>query len=415
MPAFRPEVLAERERAALGAIVLIQPLSFAALTAATVVMAAAVLGFLATANYGRKARLAGTLVPAAGALRIDAPQGGRLAIRHAAEGEVLPAGAAIATIVDARATNDGVGVGELARHLSQERRRQLARERAETEHAIGRERTQHEARQASLAAEREQLDQETTLQSRREALAEAALERWRVLEARGIVSAAQRSQHEEAWLEHRSRSEAMRRARIVIERELALAHEAAAHAAAQGRARLASIDARAAEAARDDLERHARTEAVVVAPTPGVLAAWLAPEGQAIGGGEALASFLPEDGRLEAHFLAPSHAIGLLRPGQPVRLRYAAFPHQKYGSHPGHVLSVSSHGLNARELAGTAPGGSSAPAFRVRVAISQPSLRVNGESVALRPGMAVEADVEVDRRRLVDWALEPLLAVAGKV
>lgn len=415
MPAFRSEVLAERERAALGAIVLIRPLSFAALTTATLVITAAVLGFVATADYGRKTRLAGSLVPAAGGLRIDAPHAGRLTIRHAAEGESVHAGMALATVADTRGTAAGSAVGDMARGLTAERRRQLARERAETEAAIGREHLQHEARRNSLTAEREQLDREAVLQAQREALAETALARWRTLEARGIVSAAQRSQHEEAWLEQRSRGEALRRARLVLDREWALAQESAAQAAAQGRARLAALDARLAEAARDDVERDARTEAVVVAPARGLLAAWLVPEGQAVGAGEALASFLPEDGELEAQFLAPSHAIGLLRAGQAVRLRYAAFPHQKYGSHPGRVLAVSPHALSPRELYGAGTTASLTPAFRVRVAIDQQHLRVNGERIALRPGMAVDADVEVDRRRLVEWALEPLFAVAGKV
>ena len=33
---------------------------------------------------------------------------------------------------------------------------------------------------------------------------------------------------------------------------------------------------------------------------------------------------------------------------------------------------------------------------------------------ALQPGMQVEADIQLDRRRLIEWIFEPLLGLAGR-
>lgn len=415
MPAFRHEVHAERERAALGSIVLIRPLSFAALTTAVVAIVSVAFGYLATAEYGRKARLAGTLVPETGGIRVDAPYAARLAARHVAEGDTVNAGSPLARLEDARATVEGDGVGEASRRLGEARTRELQRERQETQAALAREAALQSARLASLEAERHQLDREEALLARREALAEADFERARLLEARGIVAAAQRSQQEDRLLEHRSRGESLRRARLLLEREIAQARQAAAQSQSQARARLAALDARTAEAALADLERESRARAVVLAPAEGIVSTWIAHEGQSVAAGEALVSILPIAARLEAQFLAPSHAIGLLKPGQAVRLRYGAYPYQRYGSHAGRVLAVSAQALGPRELASSGHAATAAPLYRVRVAIEKQHVQVQGQSVSLRPGLAVEADVEVDRRRLVEWALEPLFAVTGKL
>lgn len=415
MPAFRREVHAERERAALGSILLIRPLSFALLTAAAVGIVAVVLAYLATAEYGRKARLTGTLVPEAGGMRVDAPHAARLAARHVAEGERVRAGNPLARLEDARATAEGDAVGDTARRLAESRTRELQREREETEASLRREAALQASRLASFEAERDQLEREAALLARREALAEADFERVRLLEARGVVAAAQRSHQEDRLLEHRSRGEALRRTRLLLEREIEHARQAVAQSGSQARARLAALDARAAEASLADVEREARAQATVLAPADGIVSTWMANEGQSVGAGEVLVSILPMQARLEAHFLAPSHAIGLLRPGQAVRLRYAAYPYQRYGSHGGHVLAVSAQALGPRELASGGHAGATAPLYRVRVALDRQDIRVHGEELSLRPGLAVEADVEVDRRRLVEWALEPLFAVGGKL
>jgi membrane fusion protein len=38
-----------------------------------------------------------------------------------------------------------------------------------------------------------------------------------------------------------------------------------------------------------------------------------------------------------------------------------------------------------------------------------------GQSLALRSGMLLDADVWIDRRRLIEWIFDPLLSVAGRV
>jgi membrane fusion protein len=120
---------------------------------------------------------------------------------------------------------------------------------------------------------------------------------------------------------------------------------------------------------------------------------------------------IPVGATLQAHLYAPSSALGFLRSGQSVQLRLQAFPYQKYGGLAGQVLQVAQAPMPAAELGGallapSALGGE--PFYRVLVALPQQAWRVGGRPVPLLAGMQLEADVMLERRRLIEWMLAPL-------
>jgi membrane fusion protein len=52
--------------------------------------------------------------------------------------------------------------------------------------------------------------------------------------------------------------------------------------------------------------------------------------------------------------------------------------------------------------------------YRVAVALDSQTMKAYGEAKRLLPGMEVEADALLDTRRLYEWVLEPLYALAGR-
>ena len=130
---------------------------------------------------------------------------------------------------------------------------------------------------------------------------------------------------------------------------------------------------------------------------------------------------MPAGATLRAQLFAPSSAVGFVRPTQPVLLRYQAFPYQKFGHHAGQVLQVSRTPLQAAELASlplpeslkAAP--SAEPLYRITVLLDEQAVQAYGQAQPLAAGMQLEADVLLDRRRLIEWIFEPLFSVAGKV
>ncbi|MCM2328278.1 MAG: HlyD family secretion protein [Lysobacter sp.] len=413
-PAFRDEVRAEQARSAMGAIVLIRPLSYTLLTAAAAALAAAILGYLAIAGYAKKAPLAGTLVPASGAIRIVSPQPGLVRERRVREGERVVAGEALLRLVDPRATRDDGPVGSATVAYAARRLADLRRQRDGTREAARAERAAIAARLAGLEAERAQLDAELEAMGEREALARRSLARLQDLEQRGFVSPAQRQQKEEESLDQRLRRHAVARSRLATEREIVGARAALAEAKARSAAQLSALDAQVAAASQEQVERRAQAEAVVTAPAAGIVAALLVEPGQVVAGGASLLTLLPEGSPLQAHLFAPSRAVGFIRAGQEVRLRYPAFPFQKFGSHRARVVSVSRSAIAPAELGFSPADGSREPLYRVKVALDSQTVAAYGRAEPLQAGMQVEADVLLDRRRLIEWVFEPLLGLAGR-
>ncbi len=413
-PAFREEVRREQARSAMGSIVLIRPLSFALLTAAAVGFAALALAYLALAGYARKATLEGTLVPAAGAIRIAAAQAGLVRERAVAEGERVAAGDALFRLADARATPGDGPVGPATAALAERRIEEVRRQRREARAAARSEQDALAARIAGLEAERRALEAEIEAAAAREALSRRDLARLEELERRGFASPAQRQQKEGEALDHLSRRLSATRSGLALDREIAGLRAAASESRSRARAQLSALDAQVAALDQERVERRAQAEAVVTAPADGTIAAVLAEPGQLVAAGAPLLTLLPEGSPLQAHLFAPSRAVGFVRAGQEVLLRYPAFPFQKFGSHRARVLSVSRAAVAPAELGFSPPDGSREPLYRIKVALASQAVTAYGRAEPLQAGMRVEADVLLDRRRLIEWIFEPLFSLAGR-
>ena len=102
--------------------------------------------------------------------------------------------------------------------------------------------------------------------------------------------------------------------------------------------------------------------------------------------------------RLQAELRLPQQGLALVGPGQPVKLMYDAFPYQRYGVRYGTVRWVS-------PASGSRRGRR---AFRVFAELDESTVRVQGESRPLAPGMGGRAAIIVGRRSLVSYAFEPI-------
>lgn len=150
-----------------------------------------------------------------------------------------------------------------------------------------------------------------------------------------------------------------------------------------------------------------RAGLTLVAPIAGEIAAITVQSAQPALAGAAVATIVPNGSVLVANLYVPTSAIGFVRPGQEVRLRYDAFAYQKFGAFTDRVTDISKTILTPRELG----AGEDGPAvFRVKVALPSNRVKAYGEEWPLQPGMTLKADLVLERRKLWEWAVEPLRA-----
>jgi membrane fusion protein len=411
---FRRETEEARANAWLGRVLLVRPMSFAILTGASAAIVVAMLAYFIHGEYTRKARVAGVIAPVHGVVRIVAPQAGVVQALAVAEGETIDAGATIITLADARVSDRHEAVGLAIASRLADRFQALSLQRAQVLSAMRSEQALISRRRAALDREASLLGNELATQSRRGDLARHALDRAVDLARTGFVSPAGVDRERDAVLENESRIEAMRRTRAGLLREAEGADLEAQSAYARAQSQVAAIDAQLAALDQERVERQLQYRATIVSPTPGFVATILVEPGQAIAAGTTVATLIPADDRLEAQLFAPSRSIGFVRSGQEVLVRFLAYPHQKFGSHPARIVAIASSPLPPPEMGYVPPDGTREPLYRIKAALKSQTISAYGRSEPLQAGMQVEADIQLDRRRLIEWIFEPVLSLAGR-
>ncbi|GAB2490131.1 HlyD family efflux transporter periplasmic adaptor subunit [Arenimonas alkanexedens] len=409
-PLFRPEVMQARGSRWLGGIVLGQPLSLWSLTVFACFCASAVALVFALGDYTRRTRVAGVLVPSLGQAQVLAPSSGVLVDVRVAEGAAVAAGDVLAVLDAPRAT---LVAGDTARAVQAAitvRQHEVGENLMSQRAQLAAQRDGLAAQQAAARDELAQVERELDTRRRQQALAQATLDRFEALRHRQFVSDLQLHQQQAQVLELLAATQALTRQAMALKRLLAQLQQGLAEIPSRRDALDADAGRQRAALVQESLENRARGQAVITAPVAGVVSTLLALEGQSVQAGQDLLSVLPSGGRIEAHLLVPSRAVGFVSPGDAVLLRYAAFPFQKFGLQSGRVERIS-----RSALAGVDHGGGREPMYRIVVALERQSVRAYGRDEALKPGMQLEADILGERRRLWEWAIEPLYALAGTV
>ena len=415
-PLFRPEAVEAQRQQWLGRVQLVRPLGLSVITAGVVVVAVALVAFLSFAEYTRKATVAGVLVPDRGLIRVVPAASGTVLERRVTEGQSVRAGDVLFVIALERSTLEGPVQTQVQRSLS-ERQRSLQDSARQQQLLVATQQAALDRRLQALQNEAAQLDAEAALQRQRLVLANEAFARLESLRNDQFISSAQLQAKSEELLGLRAQAQALERQRAALAREQAELEGERRGLPLLARGALGGIERDLAALSREAAEQDAERQIVVRAPQDGTVTALAADPGQSVSPQAALASLVPAGARLQAHLYAPSSAVGFVRAAQTVRLRYEAFPYQRFGHHPGQVLQVSRTPLAPSELQAlslpVAPAEGQA-LFRITVALDTAATPPS-EALPLVPGMRLQADVLLERRRLIAWLFEPLLGLQGRL
>ena len=413
---FRREVLDSRQREWLGTVQLTRPVPLWVATGFVLVVAVTVFSFLWIGEYTRKARVTGYLVPDRGVIRLVAPQAATVLESHVSEGKRVRQGEVLFVLAVGQSTPSGDTQAAVEASLAtrQQSLRGSAAQQSELESArlaaLDRRVDGMQRELASMAAEE-------ALQRQRQKLAEQALAQFQAYRADNYVSDAQVRTKSEELFGVKAQVLALERQRAAHLREIAGLQAERRELPMRARVAQGEIDRDLALVAQQSAENAARQRIVVRAAQDGTISAVVVQPGQSVASAGAMASLIPADTRLQAQLFAPSSAIGFVRPDQTVMLRYQAFPYQKFGHQSGRVVQVSRSPLQSAELAGMLlPGAASGePLYRITVSLDRQDVAAYGAAQALAPGMQLDADVVLDRRRLIEWIFEPVLGIASRV
>jgi membrane fusion protein len=408
-PLFRAAAVAAHKPDGLGAIVLVRPVACAFLAGVAAAVAGALIALACLASYTAHTTLRGRLIPERGVSDVTSQQAGTVVEQRVGEGDSVAEGETLLVLSGERLLRSGAALEAAVGAELEQRRASLAVQIDNTRRLEATELAALLARRAAHDAEVASLAEALDAKRRRVALSERAVQRYADVRARGFLSEEQWAAREAELLEQQSGLEALERESAVLARLGAELDERLATLEPRYANAIAELERALAGGEREIVENDARRAIAVSAPQGGTVTGLAADVGQSVQAGTVLARIVPNEANLVAELFAPSRAVGFVAVGDEVRLRYAAYPYQKFGHARGTVTSVS-----ATTVAGDAALGVE-PTYRVAVALESQAIVAYGVPRRLLPGMAVEADVLGERRRLYEWVLEPLYALANRI
>ena len=413
---FRPEVVAQQRLRLWGEVGLALPVSGRLLTAVLVLVVGGTVTFLATGEYHRKEHVRGVLRAAHGTWRVQAESPGVVAAVLVHPGSLVRAGQplvrlhSVSKLPDGRAA-DGLLVDELDRQLQAiagEQKRESARAVLLQQRLRG--------RLTGLEAELVALRATTARQQLLTEFAREQLSRIEVLARAGQIPVAQL---------RTAQAEHVQRAQVAADAELQLRNKRtealdlrfeAQQAPYDADARAAALVQRASDLRQRRIEMLGARGTSVSAPITGVVSEVYVNLGEQIARERPLLSLTrvttqgigQTQSAVEAVLLVPSRAAGFIRRGQVVKLRYEAFPYQRFGTFAAEVINVDA----ALQMPGEVdvPLLVQEPVLRVRARLRNQFIAAYGQRLPLRPGLAFDADVLLERRSLLQWLFDPLRA-----
>ncbi len=419
-PLFRAAALNAQKPKWLGNIILVRPLSYTILTWVAAACALLVVIFLIWGSYTKRSTVIGQLLPDIGVVKVYTPQLAVVAQKLVVEGQEVKKGDPLYVLSSERQSGAQGAIQAAISQQVQSRRQSLIEELEKTRRLQREERDALAKRIDGLSAEGSNLANQIEVQSARVALGDETAVRYRNLLAKDYIARDQLQQKEAELLDQKARLQALERERISVLRELAARRNELSGLDIKHQTQLSQIERGISSTDQELTESEAKRQVTVVAPEGGIATALFAEVGQAVDGNRPLVSIMPKGATLQAQLYAPSRAIGFVRPGDAVLLRYQAYPYQKFGHARGKVISVAKTALPGSEISwlGNSASGNpqnNEPLYRVVAELESQTIMAYGQPQPLQAGMLVEADLLQETRRLIEWVLEPLYSLTGKL
>ncbi|SEA43831.1 HlyD family efflux transporter periplasmic adaptor subunit [Alkalimonas amylolytica] len=181
----------------------------------------------------------------------------------------------------------------------------------------------------------------------------------------------------------------------------------------------APLDTDRSQLEQQKVELDARGQLLITAPISGRITNLVADIGASLTSQLPFLTILPENAELRAVLLVPTRAYGFVQPGQDTRIRFDAFPYQRFGLYDGEVIRTAQAIVLPGEV--DMPVAVQEPVYRVEVALAAQEIRAYGNSVPLQSGMLLSADIVLEQRSRSfqqtrsSWLFEPILSLKGQL
>lgn len=417
MSLFRREAVSHQSERLIGAITLAQPLSIKLTVLILVSVAVAIIAFLFSAEYSRKETVRGFLMPNKGVIKSFANQAGTIEKLWVKEGDKILKGQSLATIIVQQNNSHGV---DLSTQLTEQLNAQanlLIDEIAQHQALKNQELLNLQVQEIASANEKMALKSQLTLAQEKLTLLNEQQLDFNQLNKSGYLSNLEKERQQQALLEAKQEKQNIARLLLQHQNQLNQVVFNIRNIPQQYTLRINNLKRQQSDLQRQLAQVASNYKYTIIASNNGVVTGIQVVEGETLSQSTAqskpLLHILPEGSELIAELLLPTRSAGFVQLGNNTRLRFDAFPYQRFGFLESEIIRIDQTLIAPNEV--QLPVSLQEPVYRLRAKLSQQQMQAFGKAFNLKSGMLFEADIMLEQRTLIEWLLEPIYSLKGRV
>ncbi|EKF9231134.1 HlyD family efflux transporter periplasmic adaptor subunit [Vibrio cholerae] len=413
MNLFREEVFQAKKNRLFGDVVINQPAFLYVITTAVFVLFIVLSIYISQSSYSRKETVKGYLIPEKGLMKVFLNRSGVVGDLLVEEGSKVNAGDGLAKIINSQSLSSGVELSDILVDELEKQKVTLSEELRVIYQIQENDINQISLKLAQLEDSLNVIKKiKLTVQKKLE-LKERLFTNNKELYERGYISKINLFDSHEEYLNIRESMDGLDREILDLVAKIADFEVKKNSIPNEVELKRISIERRISEINMQILELKNKYEFIVKAPESGTVTAIQAYTGTNINNNVPLLSIIPEDSILEIEMLLPTRSAGFIQIGDPVRIRFDAFPYQKFGSIKGEVTKIDKALLLPTDQ--MLPIRLEEASYKVSAKLEKQEIVAYDKSFSLKVGMIAEADIILENRSLLDWLLDPIYALQGKL
>lgn len=410
---FRREVLEHKQHRLEGTISLIQPPVFKTLGLLILTVVILSIVFLSSGSYTRKERVSGVIEPSGGLLRVAAMQQGVVSEVLVKEGEQVAAGQPLLRIASAKHSTEATELNQalLNQYRFQQKNLLQQIEQLRGQYELDIEELQQQ--ETTVKEKLKELESQASTFQERLLLNQDLVSQIATLKGTGYISELELQRQKDTLLSLKQQASSIRSERIALESQLKNIKNQLAKLPIEHQNRISQLQSQQADLLIQISSIEQERLGEVRAAQSGVVTGLLAKLGKNVSMGQHLLTLIPEHSDMQAIVYIPTSAFGFIKEGQETKLRYHAFPYEKFGIYKGKIVELSNSVILPEET--NMPGIIQEPAYRVVVALDEQAVKAYGKDTVLRAGMTLDADIVVEERSLLRWLFDPVFSIKGQL
>jgi membrane fusion protein len=410
---FRPEAVKQQGVKLDGDVIIAQPLKTTVLVSTLVLTIILALVFLSQSSFNRKETVSGYLKPDLGVARIAPQRNGTIVTLFVEDGQTVTAGQKLALISSDEYLEQGNNLSSQLLGALEQQRVNLMFRLNEYEISHRQQKATLEGQLANVKSQLSEIQSQQVVMVERLQLNEKKLKDFKHLYDLGHISNTELNNLRELVLSMQQQQKDLQINYQVQQGQLIQVEAQYQALPTEYEQQKVQISTELAKLSQQKTEMSARSEVLLTAPVSGRVTNLVAELGSMAIAGKSILTIVPDNSTLYAVLLVPTRAFGFIQPGQETRMRYEAFPYQRFGLYKGEIVQYSKSVLLPNEVSMPVPINE--PVYQVHVKLDSQAVNAYGSEVLLQSGMLLSADIVLEQRSLLNWLFEPILSLRGRL